>query len=61
MLGLLRGFSKVITLFITETTDIARVQLLKHNDPEITSQICKLLETILPTKLFHISGTNLST
>jgi hypothetical protein len=35
-----------------ETIDIIRLQLLKHNNPEITSQICKLLETILQQNYF---------
>ena len=41
-----------VNISITETIDIARLQLLKHNDPEITSQICKLLETILQQNYF---------
>ena len=36
-----------INIPIRETIDIIRLQLVKHKDPEITSQICKLLETIL--------------
>ena len=32
---------------ISETIDITRVQLLKHNSPEMTTQICRILETIL--------------
>jgi len=31
----------------TETIDIARTQLLKHNNKNITEQICTLLEMIL--------------
>ena len=37
---------------IPETIDLARLQLLKHSDPEITTQICKLLEIILQQYYF---------
>jgi len=36
-----------VNITITETIDITATQLLKHNEPEITTQIFKLLETIL--------------
>ena len=36
-----------VNIPISETIDITRIQLLKHNSPEITTQICRILETIL--------------
>ena len=36
-----------VNIPITETIDIARTQLLNHNDPEITTQIYRLLGTTL--------------
>ena len=41
-----------VNIPITETIDTARTQLLKHTDPEITTQICRLLETILQQNYF---------
>ena len=41
-----------VNIPITETIDITATRLLKHNEPEITTQICKLLETILQQKYF---------
>jgi len=41
-----------VNIPIRQTIDITRLQLLKHNNPEITSQICKLLETILQQNYF---------
>ena len=41
-----------INIPITKTTDITTTQLLKHNESEITTQICKLLETILQQNYF---------
>jgi len=41
-----------VNIPITETTDITTTKLLKHNEPEITTQICKLLETILQQNYF---------
>jgi len=37
---------------ILETIDIARAQLLKHNDKNTTEQICKLLEMVLQQNYF---------
>ena len=37
----------------TETIDIARMQLLKHNNKNITEQICTLLEMILQQNYFE--------
>jgi hypothetical protein len=41
-----------VNVTIPETTDLARLQLLKHNDPDITVQIWKQLETILQKSYF---------
>jgi len=41
-----------VNIPITETTDITTTQLLKHNESEIKTQICKLLETILQQNYF---------
>jgi len=41
-----------VNIPITETIDIARTQLLIYNDPEITTKICRLLETILQQNYF---------
>ena len=50
-----------VNIPIAETIDIARIQLLKHNNPEITTQICRLLETILQqTSYFRNKFTNLT-
>jgi len=37
----------------TEAIDIARTQLLKHNNKNITEQICTLLEMILQQNYFE--------
>ena len=37
----------------TETIDIARTQLLKHNNKNITEQICTLLDMILQQNYFE--------
>ena len=41
-----------VNIPISETIDIARIQLLKHNNPEMTIQICRILETILQENYF---------
>jgi len=41
-----------VNIPITETTDITKTPMLKHNEPEIATQICKLLETILHKNYF---------
>jgi hypothetical protein len=38
----------------TETIDIIRMQLLKHNNKNITEQICILLEMILQQNYFEL-------
>jgi len=49
-----------VNIPIAETIVSARLQLLKRNGPEITAQICKLLESILQKELLHICRKNLS-
>jgi len=41
-----------VNIPITETIDIARTQLLKHNNKNITEQICTLLEMVLQQNYF---------
>ena len=41
-----------VNIPIAETIDITTTQLLKHNDPEITTQICALLKVILQQNYF---------
>jgi hypothetical protein len=41
-----------INIPIAETIDITTIQLLKHNDPETTTQICTLLGVILQQNYF---------
>ena len=41
-----------VNIPITETIDITTMQLLQHNDPETTAQICTLLGVILQQNYF---------
>ena len=41
-----------VNIPITETIDITTTQLLQHNDPETTAQICTLLGVILQQNYF---------
>jgi len=41
-----------VNISITETIDITTTQLLKHNDPETTTQICTLLGVLLQQNYF---------
>jgi len=41
-----------VNIPISEINNITRVQLLKHNSPEITTQMYRILETILQQNYF---------
>jgi len=41
-----------VNIAIAETIDITTTQLLKHNDPETTTQICTLLGVIMQQNYF---------
>jgi len=41
-----------VNILITEPVDITTTQLLQHNDPETTAQICTLLGVILQQNYF---------
>jgi len=42
-----------VNIPITETIDIARTHLQKHNNKNITEQICTLLEMVLQRNYFE--------